>query len=194
LRLREETMRGTVEALLSGKADLALGVSTDGSAYAGFQALPLGDVPFVFAVAPQHPLAALPEPLADAQIGPYRVVAVADTAQRGQGMSIGLLSGQDVLTVSTMEHKLEAQLMGLGCGFLPLPLAQPHALAGRLVIKRTQRGERVARVGYAWRAPRGLETSPDGAAGQGQALRWWLAQLAIPRTRHALLNPTAIPG
>jgi molybdate transport repressor ModE-like protein len=194
LRLREETMTGTVEALLSGKADLALGVSTDGSSYAGFQALPLGDVPFVFAVAPQHPLAGQPEPLADAHIGQFRAVAVADTTQRGQGMSIGLLSGQDVLTVPTMEHKLEAQLMGLGCGFLPLPLAQPLAMAGQLVIKRTQRGERVARVGYAWRAPRGLETSPDGAAGQGKALQWWLAQLASPRTRLALLNSARPPA
>jgi molybdate transport repressor ModE-like protein len=189
LRLREETLSGTVESLISGKSDLALGVNTDGSAYAGFQSLPLGEVPFVFAVAPHHPLAQLPEPLTDAQIGQHRVVAVADTTQRGSGVSIGLLSGQDVLTVPTMAHKLEAQLRGMGCGFLPLPLAQPHANAGRLVLKHTQRGTRMARPGYAWRDSPGGSTDAGLATGtQGKAMQWWLAQLAQPITRQALLH------
>ena len=211
LRLLEETLTGTLEALLSGKADLALGVSTDGSAFAGLQALPLGEVPFVFAVAPQHPLAHLPEPLSDAHIAPHRVVAVADTTQRGKGVSIGLLPGQDVLTVPTMGHKLEAQLRGLGCGFLPWSHAEPHVLAGQLVVKTTQRGARVARVGCAWRAPPGWGAAATGTAtgsaplappsaatrastaAHGKALAWWLAQLATPHTRQALLHPAFNP-
>lgn len=188
LRLREETMTGTLESLISGKSDLALGVTTDGSAYAGFQSLPLGEVPFVFAVAPHHPLAQLPEPLTDALIGQHRVVAVADTTQRGSGLSIGLLSGQEVLTVPTMEHKLQAQLRGIACGFLPLPMAQVHAEAGRLVLKHTQRGSRVARVGYAWRHVPGGGGTAGAAQQKGQALQWWLGQLGHPQTRLALLN------
>ncbi len=192
LRLRDETMTGTLEALTSGKADLALGVTTDSSAYAGFQSLPLGDVPFVFAVAPHHPLANLPEPLTDALIGQHRVVAVADTTQRGSGTSIGLLSGQEVLTVPTMGHKLQAQLRGIACGFLPLPMAQSTIHAGQLVIKTTQRGPRVAHMGYAWRnAPNtGISTgaSHSLAAPNGKALQWWLDQLGNAQTRHALLS------
>ena len=188
LRLRSETLTGTVESLVAGKSDLALGVAADaGSTYAGVHVQPLGDVPFVFAVAPHHPLATAPEPLPDSLIGQHRVVAVADTTQRGAGVSIGLLSGQDVLTVPTMQHKLEAQLRGIGCGFLPLPLAQAYAQSGRLVLKTVQRGPRVARVGYAWRTNPG-QTGADPAANQGRAMQWWLAQLAHKKTREALLN------
>jgi DNA-binding transcriptional LysR family regulator len=125
--------------------------------------------------------------LPDSLIGQHRAVAVADTTQRGAGVSIGLLSGQDVLTVPTMQHKLEAQLRGIGCGFLPLPLAQAYAQSGRLVLKTVQRGPRVARVGYAWRTNPG-QTSADPAANQGRAMQWWLAQLAHKKTREALLN------
>ncbi len=188
LRLRSETLTGTVESLMAGKSDLALGVNADsGTSYAGMHVQPLGDVPFVFAVAPHHPLATAPEPLPDSLIGKHRAVAVADTTQRGAGVSIGLLSGQDVFTMPTMQHKLEAQLRGIGCGFLPLPLAQAYAQSGRLVLKTVQRGPRVARVGYAWRTTPG-QTHTDPAVPQGRAMQWWLAQLARKKTRDALLN------
>ena len=187
LKLRSETLSGTVESLLSGKSDLALGVhADDGTGHADVRVRPLGEVPFVFAVAPHHPLATQPEPLGDALIGQHRAVAVADTTQRGQGLSFGLLSGQSVFTVPTMQHKLEAQLRGLGCGFLPQPLAQAHAQSGRLVIKTVERGPRVARVGYAWRASSG----PGGRSTErpGRALAWWLERLTHATTRSALLQ------
>jgi len=181
LRIRNETLTGTLESLLGGKSDLALGVGADGSSYTGFQALPLGDVPFFFAVAPHHPLAHSPDPLPDVLIAQHRAVAVADSTQRGSGVTVNLLSGQDVLTVPSMQHKLEAQLRGMGCGFLPMPLAQPYVDTGRLVVKTLERGPRVARVSYAWR------TGPTNAP-LGKALQWWVDQLAHDTTRAALLN------
>jgi molybdate transport repressor ModE-like protein len=183
LRIRNENLTGTLESLLGGKSDLALGVSADGSSYAGFQSLPMGEVPFRFAVAPHHPLANSAEPLADALIGQHRAVAVADTTQRGSGVTVNLLAGQDVFTVPSMQHKLEAQLRGLGCGFLPVPLMQPYVDAGQLVLKAVKRCPPVARTGYAWRAESGA-----GASSMGKALQWWLKQLASPTTRAALLN------
>jgi DNA-binding transcriptional LysR family regulator len=86
-----------------------------------------------------------------------------------------------LLTVPTMQHKLEAQLRGLGAGFLPLPLAQPYIDAGRLVVKAVQHADRVVRLHYAWRQPR-------EASGNGRALRWWIERLQSPTTRAALLN------
>lgn len=183
LRIRNETLTGTLESLLGGKSDLALGVSADGSSYAGFQSLPMGDVPFHFAVAPHHPLANSAEPLADALIGQHRAVAVADTTQRGSGVTVNLLAGQDVFTVPSMQHKLEAQLRGLGCGFLPIPLMQPYVDAGHLVLKAVERCPPIARMGYAWRAGSGTGTSS-----MGKAQQWWLKQLASPTTRAALLH------
>jgi molybdate transport repressor ModE-like protein len=180
LKLRAETLSGTVETLQTGQADLALGVPADLS-QVEVQTAPLGSVTFVFAVAPHHPLASATHNLVDEELRVHRAVAVADSTQRGNGLSHNLLPGQDVLTVPTMQHKLEAQLRGLGAGYLPLPLAQPYITAGRLVVKAVQRPNRVLRVAYAWRPTR-------SAADTGRALRWWLQRLQHPATRAALLN------
>jgi DNA-binding transcriptional LysR family regulator len=180
VKLREETLSGTLEALTSGQADLALGVTLEPSTGTGVLSKPLGAVKFVYAVAPHHPLASAAEPLADALIREHRAVAVADSVQRGGGMTVGLLGGQDVFTVSNMRAKLEAQLRGLGGGFLPEFLARPYLDSGRLVAKSVARSNRLAQVSYAWRTP------PSGS--QGRALQWWLQQLERPATRTALLE------
>ena len=185
LRLRDEALSGTLHALVSGQADLALGVSLDQGAHAGIRSRVIGEVAFVFVVAPHHPLAALPEPLSDDLLQRHRAVAVADSIPHGAGLTLGILAGQDVLTVPSMRAKLDAQLRGLGAGFLPEPMVRPFIETGRLVAKRVQRPERVARASYAWRDVPGL--------GPGHALRWWLAQLESPATRAALLQRQAGP-
>jgi DNA-binding transcriptional LysR family regulator len=179
LRIQGETLSGTLHVMLDGQADLAIGGAADGITQAGISAKPLGDVPFVFAVAPHHPLATAPQPLADSVIQQHRIVAVADSTRRKQSVTVGILPGQDVLTVSTMPDKLEAQLRGLGCGFVPHCIAQPYLDTGRLVQLTTERSPRAPRVNYAWRNP------ARGTLGKG--LAWWLAQLALPKTRDALL-------
>lgn len=179
IKLRDETLSGTLEALTSGQADLAIGVA-EVHLQDGLAAKPLGEVSFVYAVAPHHPLAAAAEPLTDELLRQHRAVAVADTITRGGGLSIGLLGGQDVFTVATMQAKLDAQLRGLGSGFVPDSMARTYIESGRLVVKQTVRPQRIAPVHYAWR-----RTAREA---QGRALQWWLAQLAQPGTRAALLE------
>ena len=65
LKLRAETLSGTLEALTSGQADLAIGVVMDSNTKTGLQREHLGTVDFAFAVAPHHPLATAAEPLSD---------------------------------------------------------------------------------------------------------------------------------
>jgi len=180
IRLREETLSGTLEALTSGQADLAIGVALEVIASAPIQSKPLGMVSFVYAVAPHHPLAASVEPLTDTQLQMHRAVAVADSVQRGNGLTIGLLAGQEVFTVPNMQAKLDAQLRGLGAGFVPECMARSYLEAGRLVAMKTERPQRQVRVSYVWRS------AP--ARGQGQALQWWLRQLEQASTRTALLE------
>ena len=181
LRLRTDVLAGTWEALVTGQVELAIGVSGDYANPGGIELRPLGELPFVFCVAPHHPLAALDGPLEDAQLVHHRAVAVADTAQRMTPITVNLLPGQDVLTVPSMRAKLEALLRGLGCGFLPEPLARAQLEAGRLVRKETARASPLVRLHYAWRAER-------SALGLGRALQWWLSQLESPVTRLALLE------
>ena len=180
IKLRDEVLSGTMLALTSGQADLAVGVALEPGSSGGIHGKPLGTVSFVFAVAPHHPLAAAPEPLTDELIQQHRAVAVADSVPRGVGLTFGLLGGQDVFTVATMSAKLEAQLRGLGGGFLPESMARTFIEAGRLVVKKVERPERVIRVSYAWRGA----AKPD----QGRALQWWLQRLESPATRAALLQ------
>lgn len=180
LKLRSETLSGTLEALTSGQADLALGVVLDSSTKTGLQREPLGTVRFVFAVAPHHLLAQAPEPVSDEVIRQHRAVAISDSVLRGTGLSIGLLIGQDVFAVADMPTKLDAQMRGIGVGYLPTCLAQNYIDTGRLVIKEVDRAEQIIQAGYAWRK--------SSKTGQGRALQWWLDQLETPVTRAALLG------
>jgi DNA-binding transcriptional LysR family regulator len=178
LRLRDEALSGTLEAVTSGQADLALGVLLEPGTSSGILSKELGEILFVYAVAPHHPLAAAKEPLKDEAMRKHRIVAVADSVQQGVALTRGVLEGQDVLTVPTMRAKLDAQLRGLGGGFVPEPMARPYIQTGRLVVKEVQRSPRTIALRYAWRT----STSP------GRSLQWWLGQLESPATRRALLE------
>ncbi|MDB5890690.1 MAG: transcriptional regulator, LysR family [Polaromonas sp.] len=191
LKLREEALSGTLQALTSGQADLAIGVAGDFSstlaapvsAFSTLHSKPLGETRFVYAVAPHHPLAQGTEPVTEVMMLAHRVVAVADSVQRGSGVTVGLLGGQDVFTVPGMMGKLDAQLRGLGAGFLPEYMARPYLASGRLVERAVAQPPRTIRVSYAWR------THSDGKTGRpGKALQWWLDQLENPVTRAALLE------
>lgn len=189
LKLRTEVLAGTWEALVSGQADLAIGVAMN-TAPPGVAIEPLGEMAFIFAVAPQHPLAAATEPISDVEVLRYRAVAVADTAQHLSPVTVNLLPGQDVLTVSSMAAKIEALLRGLGCGFVPEPMVREHVAAGRLLHKRMLRPDALGKMGYAWRCGTGRRER----ASLGLALQWWLKQLSTPTTRQALFERYSMVG
>jgi DNA-binding transcriptional LysR family regulator len=180
LRLRSEVLAGTWEALTSGLADLAIGtrLGPDLAPVPGIQIEPLGEMRFVFAVAPHHPLAEAAGPISEAELIRHRAVAVADSAQRMEPVTVNLLPGQEVFTVANTQAKIEAQIRCLGCGYIPEPMARDHIEAGRLVVKETERRNTPVRFGYAWRT---------GNGPLGMALQWWLEQLESPTTRRALL-------
>ena len=180
IKLRDEALSGTLGALASGQADLAIGIVADSGTLTGVHSKPLGTLQFVYAVAPHHPLANADEPLSDELIQKQRGVAVADTIQRGDGLSFGIFSGQEIFTVGTMQAKLEAQVRGLGGGHLPTGMASRYIESGRLVVKRTERAKRMVPIHYAWRSSK--------PAIDGRAMQWWLEQLESPTTRTALLE------
>jgi DNA-binding transcriptional LysR family regulator len=190
LRLATEVLAGTWEALVSGRADLAIGVALQSiSAPPGYRLEALGELPFVLTMAPHHPLATQGEPISDEALAMHRAVAVADSASRLSPLTVNLLPGQDVLTVASNEAKREALLRGLGCGFLPQPYVAADLAEGRLVSRAVRRPTSVSSFGFAWR-----QAGTDGAAttaseaSLGLGLQWWLRQLRQPSTRAALLH------
>jgi DNA-binding transcriptional LysR family regulator len=185
LKLRVEVLSGTWEALITGQADLAIGTSAQPPGAAVHCEL-MGEMEMVFCVAPHHPLAAAAEPLESTTMASHRIIAVADTARSLTPMTIGVMPGQEVLTLPSMATKLEALLRGMGCGSMPLEMVRRHVEAGRLVIKETAPGRRIFPLHYSWR-----NTSAAGGQPPGRALTWWLEQLQSPTTRHALLEQHA---
>lgn len=180
LRLRYESLNGTLDAVTSEQADLAIGVVADASTVPDLGVRQMGNSTFVFVVAPHHVLARAAEPLGDDVIRLHRAIAVADSSRASARMTIRLLNGQDVFTVPDMATMCDSLLSGLGVGYLPEEFARPHIDAGRLVMKRVERMGGDTSVFYVW--------PKRSVALQGNALQWWLAELARPCRQSALLN------
>jgi DNA-binding transcriptional LysR family regulator len=166
LKLLTEVLAGNWDALLSGRADLVIGASGDAPASGGFATRALGRVEFDFVAAPAHPICREPEPIGEATILAHRAVTVADSSRNLPPRTVGLLSGQDVLTVPSMHAKIAAHVAGLGVGFLPHPIAQREAAAGRLRILKVTVNKPEGPIMIAWRP-----------ANAGNALKWFLNKL-----------------
>jgi len=170
VKLLREVYGGSWDALQSGRADISIGAPGDAPPSTVFSTQLLGQLEFVFAVAPHHPLAALPEPLSASDIVQHRVVAAADSSRNLPPRTSGILSGQDILTVPDMQTKLQAQISGVAIGYLPKFLAQTAANQGQLLIKQVSEPKPVAPTFIAWRQQRPSEI--------GKAMQWLLKQLS----------------
>jgi DNA-binding transcriptional LysR family regulator len=178
LRISAEVLGGCWDALVSGRADLVVAAPGDPPSEGGLAIRPFGSVDWVFAVAPNHPLAGAADPVSSADILAHRAVVLADTSRNLPPRTTGLLTGQDTLTVPTIRAKIEAQIAGLGVGYLPKQLAQLEIDAGLLVEKQVEEPKPALPMSVAWR--------PRDA---GKALKWWTARLEDERVRAALLAP-----
>jgi DNA-binding transcriptional LysR family regulator len=167
LKITEEVLGGSWDALASRRADLAIGAHGDPPSGGGYATQPLGRVDFVFAVAPHHPLASASEPISPEALSGYRGVALADTSRTLPPRSVGLIDNQDMLTVPTSHAKLAAQIAGIGIGHLPRRVAEPHLGAGTLVEKKLCEPLPAAALSLAWRTRE-----------RGPALEWFVARLA----------------
>jgi DNA-binding transcriptional LysR family regulator len=169
VQLRREAAAGSWDALLAGRADLVVGAPADGPPGGGFESAPLHRIRFLLVAAPGHPLARVRGEIADEDVARHRAVVVGDTTRHLPHLRYGLMDSRLALTVPDTETKLHALLRGLGCGFLPHRVAQPHLAAGRLVALRVATPPPPSQSTLAWRAGE-----------SGRALRWWIARLTRP--------------
>ncbi len=166
LRFSHEALSGTWEALLDRRVDLIVGASGEGPAGGGYVSETIGTLDFVFVVAPAHPLAAIDRPLAKSDLMAHRMVSVADSARRLPARTVGLLIGQDTLTVPSLAEKLNFQLAGLGAGFMPEPWVRQAISAGKLLVKAVEEVRAPDKIWIAWRSGE-----------KGAALDWWIDKL-----------------
>lgn len=172
LRFIQESLGGTWEALQTRRADLIIGAISHLAGNTSTQSSQiLGELKSVFAIAPHHPLAQASEPLPAHLIQQHRAIVVPDSSRSLMPYSIGLLSGQETLRVPDMQAKVQAQIAGLGCGYLPLGFIHDALAEGRLVVKAVAEVNASVRMCSAWRNN-----------GVGHALKWWLDYLAKDQT------------
>ena len=166
LRITHETLSGTWEALLDRRADLLIGAAGSGPAGGGYNTRELGSLRFVFVVAPTHPFATASHVLDKADLQVQRAASVQDSARLLGSRTVGLLFGQDTLTLPDMRSKYQFQLAGMGFGFLPENMAREAITAGLLIEKQVAEPRPDETFYLAWRS---------GEA--GAALAWWLARI-----------------
>lgn len=166
LLFRHDVLAGCWEALSYGDADIVFGAVQPPARPAGIEYVPVGWLEYVFAIAPGHPLAQLPSPLLREQIRQYRAVVVHDSSRHAEGVDLRVLDDQPILSVHGFADKVQAQVDGLGCGYLPRYLAAPHLESGALVERQLDTETRRDQAFLAWKA---------GAT--GNAAVWWRERL-----------------
>lgn len=169
LRFSEEALSGSWEALLDRRVDLLIGAAGAGPSGGGYNVEIMGTVEFVFAVSPQHPLASIDKPLGRAELYQYKAITVSDTVRKMPPRTVGLLFGQDTLTLPNMRTKYEFQLAGVGFGFLPEPLARDAIKKGLLIEKQVEEPRQPDPVYLAWRSGE-----------EGAGLKWWVEKMKAP--------------
>ncbi|WP_298395689.1 LysR family transcriptional regulator [uncultured Azonexus sp.] len=175
IRLSNEVLGGTWDALATDRADLVIGAPGDPPARGGIGSRQLCRARMRLVVAPDHPLAQARAPITTADLAQHRAIVIADTSQELTARTIGLQEGQDALRVPDMRAKAAAQLAGLGVGHLPGWIADPEIAAGRLVKLHTAEPHPPIRSHIAWRNRQ-----------VGKALQWFLDELARPEVIAAL--------
>ncbi len=125
------------DALTQGRADIIVGAMHEPPSSSEFGFSRLGDLEQVFAVVPHHPLAPEEEPLNRRIIKRYRAIVVGGhcTGRRFYGLTTSRRT-RSHYRFRFLKTKLELQISGLGCGYLPRYLAQRFLDSGALIEKK----------------------------------------------------------
>lgn len=164
--LHSEVLGGCVDALLSNRVDIAMGFPGPLPNKSELIFEPMGKTQFVFAVAPHHPLAKIKGTLSTEIIKKYHAIVARDSARQMPLRTSMLLSDQKRITFSSLELKKQAQIKGLGVGFLPYNLIKEDIKQKRLIIKPIEREQPTSYVYIGWNKTK-----------SGKAHQWFIDQI-----------------
>lgn len=180
VQLSEEVFAGTWDALQSRRVDLAVGADQISRPAGNFATRPLGRMNFVFAVARNHPLTNIGQPLTEKDIALYPAAVAADSSRNLPPGTAGIFRRQRTLTVTTMAQKIALQEAGLGVGWVPQPLIRQQLAEGTLVELTVE----TPRDALALHIARHSED-------RGKALNWFWEQLSAPGVFSDWIEPAA---
>jgi DNA-binding transcriptional LysR family regulator len=166
LRFSHEVLAGSWESLIQGCADIVIGAIAPPTTQSGYAFSPMGSLHYRFCISPDHPLAQAAEPLSADVIRQHRAVVVRDTSRINGPQNLHVLQEQDTLTVFDFQSKLQIQLAGLACGYLPDYLAAPYLASGKLVVKQVENKSNFNTAYLGW-----------NESANGLAALWWREKL-----------------
>ncbi|MCV6606098.1 MAG: LysR family transcriptional regulator [Porticoccaceae bacterium] len=129
VELIENSLSGTQDAIVQGRADLALG----GVLPTGFLSEPVSQIQFVAVAHPQHPLIKLGRPLEEADLKQHRQLVVRDSGPHRR-LDAGWLGAEQRWTVSHFHQSLSLLQAGLGYAFVPDHMARSYLDNGSLAV------------------------------------------------------------
>ncbi|MGI9284947.1 MAG: LysR substrate-binding domain-containing protein [Pseudomonadales bacterium] len=167
VNLYEEVLGGSWEAVIEGRADLALGAPEAPANNPGLHYEEMMRVDWDFAVAKNHPLTKVNHAVSAADVRQYRAIVVRDSSRELPALTRRVFDQQPALKVATMQHKIDAQVRGLGVGFLPRHRILSHIKNGELVILPLHNKSKAS--------PLHLARKTNN---KGKALHWWMEKLS----------------
>jgi DNA-binding transcriptional LysR family regulator len=130
--VKEEVMNGTWEALIEDRVDLVIGAPAPVPSQKGIHAIRMKELDSVLVVSKSHHLSKVKSPIQTSELSKYRSVVVHDSAKNEIPWSINIIEGSQRFYVSTIAHKLEAIISGIGIGYLPTHIVQKYITSGEL--------------------------------------------------------------
>jgi len=131
IRLQEEILAGSWEALETGRADLLVCPRLE-TLPLDVKSVSIGKTEMIWVAATNHYVHKRAGEFNEKAREKYRVIAIADTAREQPAMSVNVLQRQPRLTVSNFSAKVAALIAELGIGTLPVTVAQPLIEQGQL--------------------------------------------------------------
>jgi DNA-binding transcriptional LysR family regulator len=167
INLYEEVLGGSWEAIKEGRADLVLGAVEPPANSQGLRFSAIQQAEWIFAVAAHHPLASHEGVLAEDEIRQHRAVVVRDSSRHLPPLTRRVFARQAALRVATVQQKIDAQLRGLGVGYLPVQRIRGHLARAELIPLTLAEVPDSTPLHVVWKA-----------GNKGRALRWMVDRLA----------------
>jgi len=130
--IQEEVMNGTWEALTEDRVDLVIGAPAPVPSQKGIRAIKMKELDNILVASMLHPISSVNLPIQPSELFNYRSVVVHDSAKNEIPWSVNIIEGSQRFYVSTVTHKVEAILAGIGIGYLPRYMAQQYIMSGQL--------------------------------------------------------------
>lgn len=147
----EHVLNGSWEALIEDKVDLLIGAPSPVPNQAGIRAIKICELNNILVAAKHHELSHFTLPISHSDIANCRTVIVHDSSKSAVPWSSNLIDQSRHFYVTSVEHKIQAIIAGVGVGFLPQARVQHYVDKGQLTALVTESDRASSDLFLAWK-------------------------------------------